>query len=194
MDLQLSNEPAPMASPQELDEAERLVRRGRFDAAAAVLRPFADAGDARAAAVMGDIHGNAKYAGADPGRTRAYYAVAAEGGVALAQHNLGWLLVDNGELPAALGWWEKSSAAGVSESSLALYGYHRRRSSMAEAMPYLERAVAQGNPFAVNTLAQKQMRGEFGLAAIPVGFVRWVGNMPRLRRYIRAHASDLGVK
>ncbi len=190
----MADRPPSIAKLSGIDEADRLVGQGQFGPAIAVLQPLADAGDARAAAALGNIYADAKYPGADPARARAFYERAAAGGVAAAQHNLAWLLVDDGELEAALAWWEKSSAAGVAESALALYGYHRRHTTMARAIPYLEHAAALGNPFARNTLAHKQMRGEYGLMAIPSGLLLWLRNMPRLAGYIRRNKAELGLK
>lgn len=143
----------PMASPPpplvaSVRNGAELWRRGEWAAAVAMWRPFAEAGNADAMFNMGQAHKLGRGVAKDEALARSWYQRAAMAGHRPAQANLGILLFQARELPAALRWL-KMGADGGEPRAQYVYGVAHWNgdgvpASLTIAYAYLARAADQG--------------------------------------------------
>ena len=81
-----------------------------------------------------------------------YYKASAEKGDSLGQFLYGNILLDGGNLPAALAWLEKSAGQGLLKAQLELGDFYYNTDS-ASAVKWYKRAADQECPAAMNNLA-----------------------------------------
>jgi len=80
---------APRAEAEDLASADSAFSRGDYAAVRQLMRPLADAGNAKAQNYLGLLYDNGYGVPRDDARAVAWYRKAAEQGNAAAQYNLG---------------------------------------------------------------------------------------------------------
>ena len=83
-----------LASAGPLEDGVAAYRQGDFAAAIRLLRPLADAGDAKAQFHLGRMYALGEGVGQDPGQAIAWYRKAAQHGDAEAEFVLGVMFLD----------------------------------------------------------------------------------------------------
>jgi TPR repeat protein len=98
-----------------LEDGVAAYRQGDFAAATRLLRPLADAGDAKAEFHLGRMYALGQGVGQDPGQAVAWYRKAAKHGDAEAEFVLGVMFLDRTGAPReeALVWLRKAADKGV---------------------------------------------------------------------------------
>jgi len=98
-----------------LEDGVAAYRQGDFAAAMRLLRPLADAGDAKAEFHLGRMYALGQGVGQDPGQAVAWYRRAAQHGNAEAEFVLGVMFLDRSGAPQeeALVWLRKAAEKGL---------------------------------------------------------------------------------
>src|SRR5580704_17560115 len=105
-----------LASAGPLEDGVAAYRQGDFAAAIRLLRPLADAGDAKAEFYLGRMYALGEGdVGQDPGQAIAWYRKAAQHGDAEAEFVLGVMFLDRSGAPQeeALVWLRKAADKGM---------------------------------------------------------------------------------
>lgn len=166
---------------QELrNQANALLEAKEYSRARDVLERIFDGNDASIAANLGYIFDQQKLPDYDPEKAIQYYKIAAERGYTYAQHALGGICYERGQLEEAAHWFGLCSQAGSGACSYNLYRLFRRRGDVEQARRALELAVQQGNAPAKQAYAIECMLGQRGLMRIPEGLIRYFRNIPAL--------------
>jgi TPR repeat protein len=115
---------APRAEDEDLAAADAAFRRGDYATVRQLMKPLADAGNAKAQNYLGVLYDNGFGVPRDDAQAVAWYRKAADQGNAAAQSNLG-RLYDNGHgVPQddarALSWYRKAAEQGdpIAQTSL----------------------------------------------------------------------------
>lgn len=103
----------PLPQAQDLDQGVAAMRRGDAATAMGIFRKAADAGNARAQFVLGDLYSKGQSVPHDPATAASWYRKAAEQGLASAQLNLAGMYAEGEGVPqdleAAIGWLRKAA-------------------------------------------------------------------------------------
>ena len=104
-----------LASAGPLEDGVAAYRQGDFAAAIRLLRPLADAGDAKAEFHLGRMYALGQGVGQDPGQAITWYRKAAQHGDAEAEFVLGVMFLDRSGAPQeeALVWLRKAADKGM---------------------------------------------------------------------------------
>lgn len=106
-----------LASADPLEDGVAAYRQGDFAAAMRLLRPLADAGDAKAEFHLGRMYALGQGVGQDPRQAVAWYRKAAERGDAEAEFVLGVMSLDRSgasqDAGQAVAWLRKAADKGV---------------------------------------------------------------------------------
>jgi uncharacterized protein len=104
-----------LASAGPLEDSVAAYRQGDFAAAMRLLRPLADAGDAKAEFHLGRMYTLGEGVGQDPGQAITWYRKAAQHGDPEAAFVLGVMFLDRSGAPQeeALVWLRKAADKGM---------------------------------------------------------------------------------
>ncbi|MBV8440981.1 MAG: sel1 repeat family protein, partial [Hyphomicrobiales bacterium] len=105
-----------------LEDGVAAYRQGDFAAAMRLLRPLADAGDAKAEFHLGRMYALGQGVRQDPGQAVAWYRKAAQHGNAEAEFVLGVMFLDRSGAPQeeALVWLRQAADKGVFNAQVRL--------------------------------------------------------------------------
>lgn len=106
------------AAKSPLNEASRLLERGRLDEAFHLFFEAARAGDASAQLNVGYLYDTGRGVARSRTSALAWYRKAVRGGQAAAANNIGTIYRDEGRLRLAVRWFEKSAAMGDPDALL----------------------------------------------------------------------------
>jgi hypothetical protein len=132
-------------------------QRGQFDAAVAIWRPLAKAGDPDATFDLGQAYKLGRGVPSDLAKARGLFGQAAKAGHAESAANYGLLLFQNGQRAAAMPWIMQASDAGDPRAqyvyATALFNGDFVPRNPSKAYALMSRAAAAGLPEATTNLA-----------------------------------------
>jgi len=132
-----------LASADPLEDGVAAYRQGDFAAAMRLLRPLADAGDAKAEFHLGRMYALGQGVGQDPKQAVAWYRKAAERGDAEAEFVLGVMSLDRSGAPQdasqAVAWLRKAAEKGVFNAQFRLGMMYAKGASGLEPDPIAAR-------------------------------------------------------
>jgi TPR repeat protein len=169
---------APRAEAEDLASADSAFSRGDYAAVRQLMRPLADAGNAKAQNYLGLLYDNGYGVPRDDARAVAWYRKAAEQGNAAAQYNLG-RHYDNGHgVPQddaqAVAWYRKAAEHGDAGAQTSLgAAYEAGRGvpqDQAQAAEWYRKAADQEHPAAELVLGNMYAAGR----GVPQDYVQAV--------------------
>ncbi|MGA9850963.1 MAG: tetratricopeptide repeat protein [Roseiarcus sp.] len=132
-----------LASADPLEDGVAAYRQGDFAAAMRLLRPLADAGDAKAEFHLGRMYALGQGVGQDPRQAVAWYRKAAERGDAEAEFVLGVMSLDRSgasqDAGQAVAWLRKAADKGVFNAQFRLGMMYAKGASGLEPDPIAAR-------------------------------------------------------
>lgn len=132
-----------LASADPLEDGVAAYRQGDFAAAMRLLRPLADAGDAKAEFHLGRMYALGQGVGQDPRQAVAWYRKAAERGDAEAEFVLGVMSLDRSgasqDAGQAVAWLRKAADKGVFNAQFRLGLMYAKGASGLEPDPIAAR-------------------------------------------------------
>ena len=132
-----------LASADPLEDGVAAYRQGDFAAAMRLLRPLADARDAKAEFHLGRMYALGQGVGQDPKQAVAWYRKAAERGDAEAEFVLGVMSLDRSGAPQdasqAVAWLRKAAEKGVFNAQFRLGMMYAKGASGLEPDPIAAR-------------------------------------------------------
>ena len=132
-----------LASADPLEDGVAAYRQGDFTAAMRLLRPLADAGDAKAEFHLGRMYALGQGVGQDPRQAVAWYRKAAEHGDAEAEFVLGVMSLDRSgasqDAGQAVAWLRKAADKGVFNAQFRLGMMYAKGASGLEPDPIAAR-------------------------------------------------------
>ncbi len=132
-----------LASADPLEDGVAAYRQGDFTAAMRLLRPLADAGDAKAEFHLGRMYALGQGVGQDPRQAVAWYRKAAERGDAEAEFVLGVMSLDRSgasqDAGQAVAWLRKAADKGVFNAQFRLGMMYAKGASGLEPDPIAAR-------------------------------------------------------
>jgi TPR repeat protein len=169
----------------ETIRASGLLASGNIEAAYDILHHDFDGSNPKIAVLLGYIYGEDNFSRKDEEKSLSHYLIAAEAGDAYAQQAVAAIFRNRGEEEKALFWLTKASNSGNYDASLLLFYYHRNNQNREEAFKFLLFAADQGNVEAMQRYAIEMLKGNYGVAKIPLGLVTCFSNIPALFRYAK---------
>jgi TPR repeat protein len=173
-----------------LKEAHSRLERKEYERALALYEQIFDGRDAAIAAFIGYIYWKSDSPKYNATKAKQFYQIAAEQGHTYAQHALGSLRQDDGNIEAAVQWYLKASDGGDSLSSYKLCRYFDGCKEMELADRYLIRALDQGNVLALQWLAARHVKGHFGVIDIFKGIYMCFAKIPNLIEFVKTHENS----
>ncbi|MBV8191286.1 MAG: SEL1-like repeat protein, partial [Alphaproteobacteria bacterium] len=158
---------APRAEAEDLAEADSAFKRGDYATVRRLMKPLADAGNAKAQNYLGVLYDDGMGVPRDDAQAVAWYRKAADQGNAAAQYNLG-RLYDNGHgVPQddaqAVAWYRKAADQGDVRAQTSLgAAYDSGRGvarDLAQAAKWYRRAADQDHPAAELILGSMHAAG-----------------------------------
>lgn len=156
-------------------KADQLYQRKKYDEAAAIMRPLAEAGDGRAAFALGLMEARGNLGQPDYVKARSWWEKAAQSGQPEAEYNLGLVyyrgVQDGGDgrdparsdFASAIKWWEKAAGHGHGGAMYSLAGMARtgegQPRDLKKAATWYRRASEAGHPEAQYQLAGLYLSG-----------------------------------
>ncbi len=132
-----------LASADPLEDGVAAYRQGDFAAAMRLLRPLADAGDAKAAFHLGRMYALGQGVAEDPRQAVAWYRKAAQRGDGEAEFVLGVMSLDRSratqDVTEAIAWLRKAADKGVFNAQFRLGMIYARGASGLEPDPVAAR-------------------------------------------------------
>ncbi len=132
-----------LASADPLEDGVAAYRQGDFAGAMRLLRPLADAGDAKAEFHLGRMYALGQGVGQDPRQAVAWYRKAAERGDAEAEFVLGVMSLDRSgasqDAGQAVAWLRKAADKGVFNAQFRLGMMYAKGASGLEPDPIAAR-------------------------------------------------------
>jgi len=165
-------------------KANEYLEKREFLAAKLLLDEIFDGRDAAIAVNLGyvfDRPGSPEY---DQEKAISYYKIAANGGDSYAQHRLGGIAIERGNVSEAIEWYSAASQAGSGQCSYNLFKLYQDSGNLVRAREALKLSARQGYPLAAQRYAIWCILGKYGVAQIPTGILRYVRNIPALYKYI----------
>ncbi len=158
------------------DDAWRAYLRQDYAAAREGLETAAEAGDARAAWLLGDMYARGRGVAVDPQRALAWKERAADSGDAAAQFAVGEMYAQGRGVPLDLNraarWFERAAEQGHPNAALALARLKEREGNVGEALGWYRRAAEAGLLEAQERLAKIYEEG-LGVPRNPEHAAEW---------------------
>lgn len=174
----------------DVTRANKLLADGKIDAAFDILQRIFDGKNPKAAVLLGYIYGEDSFCGKDEDKSFSHYMIAAKAGDAYAQQGVAAIFRNRGEEDNVVFWLTKASDNGNYDASLLLFYHHRNNQNRGEAFRFLRRASDQGNVEATQRFAVEMLKGNYGIAKIPLGIITYFSNIPALFRYAKLASKD----
>jgi uncharacterized protein len=181
-------------------EAMTLVRQGKFDEARALLLAAAEAGEAEAQALLGQVYQAGWGVDVDYAKAFHWWSLAAAGGSTDGQWGLG-LLYDEGNGVAedsakAVELWQRASSHGnIKATMLLAFSYEAGRGverDPARSAELFERAAKSGEPGAQLNYGLKLLDGD-GVEQAPALGWAWIAVAAASQRASAALAAKAGA-
>jgi TPR repeat protein len=169
-------------------QAKALLEKKDYAGAKDLLEKIFDGREASVATNLGYIYGRSGSREFDPDKAISYYKVAAEQGSVYAQHALGGLFRERGQLEDAIHWYGLASQAGSATCSYNLFKLLLKLGETDKARDAFNLALSQGDPIAAQTYAIECILGRHGLHRLPSGLIRYFRNIPNLVRFRRENS------
>ena len=176
------------------ERAYSLLKEQSFPESRRMFEKLFEQGVASAAVYLGYIFsqtGNPEY---DRDKAIHYYKIAAENKDTYAQYALGALLEKFGNRDEALKWYCEASNLGHATCSYSAFRELSARGNAKASDEFFLRALEQGSPAAIQRRSIQKMKGQFGVAAILTGLFEYIGNIPRMVRFVKEEVSSPGDK
>lgn len=150
-----------------LHEGIVAYRNGHFSVALKELIPLAEKGDAKAQALLGEMHGSGSGVPQDHAKAALWYRKAAEQGNVQAQTSLGVMYEKGIGVPQddkeAVSWYHKAAERGHGEALYILGGIHERGqgtvpADLVQAHKWFNLAVAAGFEVAQDNMEEIETR------------------------------------
>ena len=169
----------------EVAHAKELLVNGKIQSAFEILDRIFDGSSAEIAVLLGYIYGEETFLHRDQEKSLSHYMIAAEAGDAYAQQAIAAILKNRGEDENAIRWMKMASTNGNFDASYVLYFHFKKLQEKFESLKFLKFASDQGNVEAKQRYAIELLKGNFGLAKIPLGILYYISNIPSLFRYAK---------
>jgi TPR repeat protein len=140
------------------------------------------------AAHLGFIHSREDSSEYNLEKAVQYLNVAASENNAHSLSLLASLLLKDGRKDEALERLKKGSELGEGTCSYLAHTIYAARKDKKNSEMYLQRAVDQASPPAIQKRSIQQIKGDFGVAQIVPGIVSYFTNIPRLVRFAKENA------
>lgn len=150
-----------------LQEGVSAYKRGHFSIALKELTPLAEKGDAKAQAILGDMHSSGSGVPQDHAKAASWYRKAAEQGNGAAQTSLGVMHERGIGVPQddkqAASWFHKAAEHGHAEAQYILGGMYERgqgaiKADLVQAHKWFTIAVATGFDIAQDNLQELEAK------------------------------------
>jgi len=174
---------------RDQERAYSLMRSGNYSEAREIFERLLEQGVQSAATYLGFIYSRVKNPEYDRDKAIHYYRLAPEDKSAHVYYFLGALLAQSGNHDEALEWYCKGSKLGHSACSYFAFREFKARGDAEAAAAFFLKALEQGNPAAIQRRSMEKMMGRFGLMAILPGLIEYIGNVPRMVRFVRDNLS-----
>jgi tetratricopeptide (TPR) repeat protein len=174
---------ATNAQHQRIEHARQLLERKDFNAALDAYLALKQDGYKGVDYTIGWIYNNLPIR--DLQKSIEYQKIASGEGNALAQHALGGLYFEIGDLISSVESYKLAADNGRDECLFLAHHVYRKLKDTYNSDLYLSKAVKNGDPFAIRNFSFDCMLGKKGLAKIPVGIITYIKNVPRLIRAAR---------
>ncbi len=174
---------------RDQDLAYRLLAKRDYVQASKLFEKLFEQGVRAVAVHLGFVFSRTENPACDREKAIHYYKVAAENNDAYAAYGLGALLAESGDRDGALKWFCEGSKLGHGACSFWAFREFSTRGDVKAADEFFLKALEQRNPAAIQRRSLQKMKGQFGIASMLPGVFEYIGNMPRMARFIRDNVS-----
>ena len=180
-------------SLEELNRAQEkaysLLKNRKYLESSNIFESLLEQGVVGAAVQLGYIFSQRENPQFDLDKAISYFEIAAENKDLYAQYALGALLEKCGRRDEALRWYSEASNLGHPTCSFLAFRELNARGDTEAAGEFFRKALDQGSPAAIQRHAIERMKGRFGWSAVVPGLIEYIGNMPRMARFIKNEVS-----
>lgn len=177
---------------EEIEKALLNLRNEKSALAVDVFYKYYSEGDTRFANQLGYIYSDRKFVGFNLEKSSEFYSVLAFAGDTYAQHALGGIYREMGNLSKSIEWITKGSEGGRAECSYVLYHHYQKSKDNVSANYFLGKAVEQNHVLAVQRDAINSVLCRNGIWKVVPGLIMLVRNFRPVTKYARNRVSKLG--
>jgi TPR repeat protein len=170
---------------RDQEQAYSLLKNRDYQGSRRIFEGLLEQGVVGVATHLGYIFSRTENPEFDLNKAISYYKIAAEDKVTYAQYALGALLEKLGNRDEALKWYCEASNLGHATCSYLAFRELSVRGDLKAAEEFFRKALEQGSPAAIQRRAIQRMTGRFGWAAFLPGLFEYIGNIPRMARFIK---------
>jgi TPR repeat protein len=174
---------------RDQERAYSLLNERDYPGSRRIFEDLLEQGVAGAEVYLGYIFSRTENPEYDLDKAISYYTIAAENKDTYAQYALGALLEKLGNRDEALKWYCEGSNLDHATCSYLAFREFSKRGDAEASEEFFRKALEQGSPAAIQRRAIQRMGGRFGWAAILPGLFQYIGNMPRMARFIKNEVS-----